>query len=770
MAKFVNVMLLFTMIVLCSQTYILVAIHAAQVSVKTADQLYAALSGSRPQSDFPLIITLTSDIMQATSKITIQSGWDVTIKGSGVSGRLLRELDGPSDDGSSGITIPKRMKLGGSVTAPLPSGVKMTVEVLAGAYLTLENLEINTRSIYEEGVTNSGGTIRDIRGCVFYGPGNSIVNWNAGSISQISNSFFIHSSFAPSSSSSTIPVLKSNIRNTGTGATIGTIQQCSFLNANVGGAIENSVGAVINVISTCLFNQANSSDDDDIINKDLLLQQAKAAVALTGQRSAITNAGQIGKITSSTFDSLVCKGKGAAIYTALGGSIGSVSTCIFSQNIASEEGGAIYSLGSIDSITQSNFYSCAAVLNGGAIATSGLGVTIQSGITSCDFLGNYAGSSGGAINIRASSQVLIGITSCDFSQNNAGISGGAISLDAGSALLKTITKSTFEYNSAARGGAIQLSTKSMLSSITASTFTRNIATSFFGGGAIFISTASSPEMELNNNVFDSNTGSNGGAIRLFTDAAIYKISLNTFTKNIAEVYGGAVSNYGSMSYLQSNFFEANQGSVASAVHNDDAVMTQVDSNVFLKNFGGGVAFHNSVGTVDTVSKSLFFGNGGKGLSNQFYIRSITGCSFVGDIIISLGQDMTLSSSAFGTGPKCENQEITKTKCPVCKDCLVGPAAFCPRITDATVAPAKASYVCGLLPGCQWSSNACISTDAGPISEDGGDPNTGSVTPAPTTGPPVSCDQYNKIKSLTARASMCKKQTGCKYASKKCVLA
>jgi hypothetical protein len=207
-------------------------------------------------------------------------------------------------------------------------------------------------------------------------------------------------------------------------------------------------------------------------------------------------------------------------------------------------------------------------------------------------------------------------------------------------------------------------------------------------------------------------------------------------------------------------------------------LTQVIGCLFLNNQGGGVAFQNSVGTMDLVSSSVFLGNGGLGLSNQFYMRSISGCSFAEDIILSYGQNMMLSNSAFSDSNFCEFQTATKTKCPVCTTCQTGPTAVCGGFSAAVYGAARAELLCNLdTIDCTWTGNKCVANansgndvSAEVVSGQNLQKQTATSAPIPILTPGAICTQINQVKSESVRVPMCRQQKGCVVVKSKCAAA
>jgi hypothetical protein len=136
--------------------------------------------------------------------------------------------------------------------------------------------------------------------------------------------------------------------------------------------------------------------------------------------------------------------------------------------------------------------------NGAAIQSLGSLV-----ISNVYFLNNTVVGGGGAVVANGPSLV---VTGCTFSGNTAtgeNSMGGALFISSGR--VPTITNTTFYANSAQRGGAILTSGSSVSLTVTASTFSSNIATTEYGASGIFNTNGS---VALRNCVFNTTSGRN----------------------------------------------------------------------------------------------------------------------------------------------------------------------------------------------------------------------------------------------------------------------
>ena len=193
-------------------------------------------------------------------------------------------------------------------------------------------------------------------------------------------------------------------------------------------------------------------------------------------------------------------------------------------------------------------------------------------------INNSASYQGGAV-FNAGTFNLVNGT---FSGNESGTQGGAIKNGADGKL--TIADSTFSENTAgSSGGAID---------------------SFYG----FV--AATGWLDITNTTFDSNSGSNGGAIYNWLPA---QISESTFVGNSARSTGGAFANrFANSSYLttivNSSFTNNDAGLYGGAIDNTGATM-EIENSTLNDNFAGreGGAIENYFGNL-TVTNSTISGN------------------------------------------------------------------------------------------------------------------------------------------------------------------
>lgn len=279
------------------------------------------------------------------------------------------------------------------------------------------------------------------------------------------------------------------------------------------------------------------------------------------------------------------------LYNQRGGGIFSygspqIRNCRFTENYTELYGGGLY-LGNVtadeavveDCIFEGNKSDFRA--GGMIVASTGSGNEVQ--VNNCQFIGNIASSSGGALYTW---RALTSVDSCQFSENYSEERGGAIyilSNNNDAELGMTIVGSDFENNVSANGGAFYFASDGGLNfniDFNSCNFIDNeaafIATSndtFPDGGAIRIYYSGSPQnntismedclvqgnssdrnaggvsisgtmettnlFEVNNCQFIENTAINGGAMR--TWRASSSISNCQFSDNSCENVGGAIN-------------------------------------------------------------------------------------------------------------------------------------------------------------------------------------------------------------------------------------
>ncbi len=312
-------------------------------------------------------------------------------------------------------------------------------------------------------------------------------------------------------------------------------------------------------------------------------------------------------------------------------------------NATNAFGGAIYNEGTL-TLEDSDFtYNKAASTSGnsrgGAIynaATNAKGDTVAGSVTikgDVDIIGNSAGWGGAIWNEgklvfdNNGQQVTFGGNSA-----TAGSAGGGAIYNKGD--INTLSRVLFQGNSGGIGAAVLNSTDGTIGSIKNSTFAYNTAQTT--GGAVH----NKGTIETVENVlFQGNRSNNGGAFWNGSGGEVQFenvdfISNGAVITNAVEeknnLQGGAISNSGTISYINNSTFVGNQagkqggaianalsggkgtvvlkdvlmdsnvaGDVGGAIYNHDGIVTLSGNNTFVNNFAGGVAndIHN-LGTLN----------------------------------------------------------------------------------------------------------------------------------------------------------------------------
>ena len=208
---------------------------------------------------------------------------------------------------------------------------------------------------------------------------------------------------------------------------------------------------------------------------------------------------------------------------------------------------------------------------------------------------------GGAIQMTTQT---LNLSNMDFNNNSATTSGGAIAVTTGSVF---VTNSTFEDNVATTsGGAIHASSTATLN-IADSQIIANTSTS--DGGAIFINAGT---LAISKVIFDSNRGSDGGAIYSSTDTTSVDIQKSYFINNVAAAMGGAVymAVKGTLTIanttLESNTALATGSSGGGAIQIANG-LTTITNSTFTKNVttgAGGAIRSSSSGTLNVFNSTI----------------------------------------------------------------------------------------------------------------------------------------------------------------------
>lgn len=340
------------------------------------------------------------------------------------------------------------------------------------------------------------------------------------------------------------------------------IKNCTFINNEsgiAGGALlyNNFFPDGRITIDSCAFTQNTAGIGQQGGGGALVVQNIEDTFGggLSSQSSLITN---------STFENNTSD-QGGAVYFWSGAETVDhhFENCTFIENIAPDFGGAMV-LGNASTVIEN----CSFLRNSSQQSIGG-GIFIFENssntdpepyfeIRNSDFTDNLANNEGGAIcfnNFIAGSQITL--DGNYFSENLASASsfsyGGAVSLNnfqssftPYSTLITNLDNNFFESNSATNGGALSLysSSDSMEVNVINSEFESNIATE--EGGAIYLegNAAFFETILLNNHFNENSASSSGGAMQIIqSDVQIEK---NTFTANTTsgttlDAGGGAIS-------------------------------------------------------------------------------------------------------------------------------------------------------------------------------------------------------------------------------------
>jgi predicted outer membrane repeat protein len=218
---------------------------------------------------------------------------------------------------------------------------------------------------------------------------------------------------------------------------------------------------------------------------------------------------------------------GGAVYLSNAAAVITGST--FSKNLASSTGGAVHCMGGSVSFEGCEFLHNAAGAYGGAVYSVQTAVSMQS----CALLSNTAAEFGGALYLQRATVELDYSTYID---NTAGEQGGTIyqtgEIDMQDSFCN-MTSSRFFNNSASRGGAIHQDRGTLVLSHTV--FSSNTALRS-AGGAIWSSELSS--LTVTAAEFSTNAAAvDGGALSIEGNSSITDTQ---FRNNSATKYGGAV--------------------------------------------------------------------------------------------------------------------------------------------------------------------------------------------------------------------------------------
>lgn len=309
--------------------------------------------------------------------------------------------------------------------------------------------------------------------------------------------------------------------------------------------------------------------------------------------------------------------------------------CMFDSNQAiGWGGGALYNWRSQTKVVDCEFRNNSAANTGGAIYNSGEGT--QTEITTTTFEGNQAnGGWGGSAAFYSDSKGTI--TNCDFIGNEAATSGGA--LTAGFKGQMDIRNCYMENNVARFGGAIYAQNDTTAIRVDSTSFILNRTSSF--GGAILIS--GGIDLDVQHSLFQENSSDFGGAIATFIDTIILpelNLSHNVFSFNSAETQGGALNLFNTNTKISDCLFSVNVASGANGgaiSHNSfDGYYAELDvrsstlaSNIALEGAGIAVFAGDGDSTSVFIQNTILSENNGGNYVNEspddlVYINSLGG--------------------------------------------------------------------------------------------------------------------------------------------------
>ena len=456
-------------------------------------------------------------------------------------------------------------------------------------------------------------------GGVMYVPSSSSIT--------VGNSFFDNNTAGGdggvmyASSSSSITVGDSDFDNNTAGndggvmyasnSTSVTMDNSSFDNNEAG-----NDGGVMYAPSSRSISVGNSSFDNNEAGGDRGVMYASYSRSISVGNSYFDNneAGGDGGVMYASYSSSITVGNsyfdnneagsdGGVMYASYSSSI-TVGNSYFDNNEAGDDGGVMY-VPSSSSITVGNsfFDNNTAGGDGGVMyASSSSSITVGDS----DFDNNTAGDDGGVMYAYSSSIISIDtiIIFCTFF-NNSAHEGGVVYMQ--NAYFKDLG-SMYSGNMASNGGVITLNDGSL--EVTASKFSSNTARN--SGGVLYIPLHYNTRvMQLETSHFINNSAISGGAIAMFSNAAV-TVTETIFTHNNA-IRGGAMyalignnltANYSNFSHNSAK----SDGGVIYSENQNRLKLTNCELNFNRADSNGGVVCLLSQSEFNITEDNSFIGN------------------------------------------------------------------------------------------------------------------------------------------------------------------
>lgn len=297
-------------------------------------------------------------------------------------------------------------------------------------------------------------------------------------------------------------------------------------------------------------------------------------------------------VFDSVFEGNYGTEEGGAIWFSLNevgvGGLLEIFRTSFIQNTSDESGGAIdVSLGSHGTLTvdRSTFTDNVTWVDGGAINQDTQDRTTGVRITNSSFIGNFAYSDGGALDLTDRTLLANNLFVGNMTSTSDDGDGGAAELnrnnpDNSLPYLHIVTNNTFRDNhSDDDGGAVATTGRTL---VTGNTFEKNTAED--DGGALELGSGDG-HMVSGNRFTDNVSEDDGGAVEAEDDVVV---SSNVFTNNYAEDNGGALSVDDEARITKNTFINNRSDDNGGAIYADDLGFPEssITDNLFQGNSAG----------------------------------------------------------------------------------------------------------------------------------------------------------------------------------------